>query len=434
MVRHVGLDVHKRVVEACFLNAAGQVVQRERFELSRSTLETFIRTQLRPGDQVALETTTNAWAVAAVLRPHVTRVVVSNPMATKAIASAKVKTDKVDALVLAQLLRCDYLPEVWPPDERTQELRRLTGRRSGLVGQSTQLKNRLHSVLAQRLIAPEKPQLFSAAGRAWLESVELDEEARLLVDSDLRLLAAVERELEVLDELLAKKAYAHEQVKLLMTLPGVDVAVAQAVLAALGDIGRFHDADQAASYLGLTPRTRQSATRCYQGPISKAGNSQARWMLVQAAHHVARHPGPLGHFFRRLAKKKSYNVAIVATARKLAVIAWHMLTKNEPYRYAVPRSTEDKLRRLRVRVTGERRKTGPKNGAFATAKLDAGQKSRTIKPLAQVYQEEHLPPLASPPAGEARVLSAPQVAAHAARIAAPQVIPHRSGRRAPRED
>ena len=92
---------------------------------------------------------------------------VSNPLATKAIASAKVKTDKVDSLVLAQLLRCDYLPEIWQPDEQTQELRRLTGRRSGLVGQATLLKNRIHSVLAQRLIAPEKAQLFSAGGRAW---------------------------------------------------------------------------------------------------------------------------------------------------------------------------------------------------------------------------------------------------------------------------
>ncbi len=147
-LRYVGLDVHKRVVEACLVDPAGQVVHRERFALNRRTLELFAAKILRPGDQVALEATTNCWAVADALRPHVARVVVSNPMATKAIAQAKVKTDKVDAYVLAQLLRCDFLPEVWTPDEATRRLRELTGRRSALAGQRTALRNRMHAALA----------------------------------------------------------------------------------------------------------------------------------------------------------------------------------------------------------------------------------------------------------------------------------------------
>ena len=122
IVRYVGLDVHKRVVEACIVDAKGSVVHRERFALNRRTLKTFATHVLRPTDHVAFEATTNCWAVADALRPHVARVLVSNPMATKAIAQAKVKTDKVDAHVLAQLLRCDFLPEVWQPDEATRRL------------------------------------------------------------------------------------------------------------------------------------------------------------------------------------------------------------------------------------------------------------------------------------------------------------------------
>ena len=137
IVRYVGLDVHKRVVEACIVDADGKVVHRERFVLNRRTLHLFATKVLRPTDHVALEATTNCWAVADALRPHVAGVVVSNPMATKAIALAKVKTDRVDAHVLAQLLRCDFLPEVWQPDEATRRLRELTGRRSALVGQRT---------------------------------------------------------------------------------------------------------------------------------------------------------------------------------------------------------------------------------------------------------------------------------------------------------
>jgi len=77
-----------------------------------------------------------------------------------------------------------------------------------------------------------------------------------------------------------------------MTLPGVGLTGAQALYAALGDWRRFKDGAHAASYLGLTPSTRQSADHCYHGSITKAGNSLARWLLTQAARQVIQHPGP----------------------------------------------------------------------------------------------------------------------------------------------
>jgi transposase len=204
---------------------------------------------------------------------------------------------------------------------------------------------------------------------------------------------------------LAKKAQARADVKLLMTLPGVDVVVALGVLAAYGDCTRFRDGAHAAAYLGLAPRTKQSAERCYSGPITKAGNRQARWLLVQAAQQVGRHPGPLGHFCRRLAKKKNRNVAVVACARKLAVLAWHLLTRNEPYRYAQPAATTRKLQKLRVKATGDKRKTGPKPGSAAGPKVGPGIKTKTIQALADVLVAEGLPAPSAPPPGEARVLA-----------------------------
>jgi transposase len=424
-IRYIGLDVHKRVVEACLLDARGYVVGRERFALNRHALTSFATCVLRPGDQVAFEATTNCWAVADALRPHVAKVVVSNPMATKAIAQAKVKTDKVDAHVLAQLLRCDFLPEVWQPDEATRRLRELTGRRSALVGQRTMMRNRIHSVLAMRLIeAPAR--LFNAAGLDWLHEVELDEQARLLVQSDLRQLEFLEKEIDLLDDELARRGHQSDPVKLLMTLPGVDVATAEAMLAAWGDVTRFPDGDHAASYLGLVPSTKQSANQCYHGPITKRGNSHARWMLIEAAQHLDKHPGPLGHFFRRLMKKKTRNVAVVAAARKLAVIGWHMLTHNEPYRYALPRTTETKLSRLRVRATGQRRVGGSPKGTKAAAKLPGG--SRTIKPLAEVCRAEGLPTPRKLSDGERRMVEETGCAPLVAEIAGARIVP-RAGRR-----
>jgi transposase len=118
-----------------------------------------------------LEATTNTWAVVDALEPHVAEVVVGNPLRTRAIAEAKVKTDKVDAEVLAQLLRCDYLPRVWQPDAATRRLRELTAYRAGLVADQTRLKNRVHSLLAQRLIRVPVAVLFTAQGRAWLDQL-----------------------------------------------------------------------------------------------------------------------------------------------------------------------------------------------------------------------------------------------------------------------
>jgi transposase len=420
-VRYVGLDVHKHVIEACFVDEAGAVLKRHRFELDAMSLEQFARAQLLPTDRVALEATTNTWAVVRVLQPFVAEVAVGNPLKIKHIAEAHVKTDKIDAEVLAQLLRCNYFPRVWQPDAATLALRELTARRTALVGERTAVRNRIHSTLAMRLLTYTKRDLFTKGGLLWLRQMPLDAQARLLIDAELALHEALETQLAALDAELARRGHAEPRVKLLMTLPGVDVAVAEAVLAALGDASRFRDGDHAASYLGLVPKTRASADRCHHGSITKAGNSQARWMLVEAAHCVARHPGPLGHFFKKLAKKKSYNVAIVATARKLAVIAWHMLTKNEPYRYAIPKSTEQKLARLRVKATGQRRQSGPPKGSpKVKARLPGG--SRRIKPLAEVYAEESLPALRPLSGGEQRAVAASGAEEYVAGLAREHIV------------
>lgn len=430
MTRYVGLDVHKRVVEACIVDASGAVLSRSRFALSQPRLLAFAEGSLSRDDRVALEATTNTWAVVRLLKPQVAEVVVSNPLQTKAIATAKVKTDKVDALVLAQLLRCDYLPRVWEPDEATQQLRRLTNRRAALVADRTAVKNRLHAVLAMRLLVPPIEDLFGRKGRAWLQTVPLDAEGRAAVDSDLRLLTRLDEEIQALEQGLAQAAYADERVRLLMTLPGVDFTVAQTVLAALGDLSRFRDADQAAAYLGLVPSTKQSAHHTYHGPITKHGNGHARWVLVQAAQHVGKHPGPLGVFFRRLLKRKNRNVAVVATARKLVVIAWHMLKNNQPYRYAQSQPTQAKLARLRLRAGGPKRRSGNPRGTKRSANYGTGRGTRTIPPLTEVLRHEGLPQPTAPPAGEARTVAESNTADYVESLNAAQVVPKRRGQQA----
>jgi len=422
----VGLDLHKKIVEAAILDEAGNILWRGSFPATRPALENFARTQLTSDHRLALEATTNTWAVATLLEPFVAEVVVSNPLRTRAIAEAKIKTDRVDALVLAQLLRSDFLPRVWQPDVDTRRRRALSTERANLVSDRTRLKNRIHAVLHQRLIEAPAGDLFQPRSRAWLAALELDPLGRQTLGRHLRQLARLEEELTALTDDLAREAHADPRVRLLMTLPGVDFPVAQTLLAALGDVTRFPDGNRAASYLGLVPSTHQSAAHCYHGPITKQGNSHARWMMVQAAQALARHPGPLGVFFRRLARKKNRNVAVVATARKLVSIAWHMLTANEPYRYAQPATLEAKFSRLRIRATGRRKPNGSKKGAPRAAAYGIGKPTRAVPSLDQVCADAELPAPAAIAPGEQRVLDQTDTAAFAASIRKSKRVPRHS--------
>jgi hypothetical protein len=153
-------------------------------------------------------------------------------------------------------------------------------------------------------------------------------------------------------------------------------------------------------------------------------------MLIQAAQHLDKHPGPLGHFFRKIMKKKCRNVAVVSGARKLAVIGWMMLNSNDTYRYSIPKTTEAKLAKLRVKATGQKRKGGAGKGVKAVAKLAGG--SRTIKSLTQVCTLEGLPeprPLSS---GEQRTVKAADCQVFVAQIAASQIVPRPKGGGRPR--
>lgn len=393
MPRYVGLDLHKKSMTYVILDQQGQKVSAGQVAVNRESLRFFGEKILQATDQVAVEATTNTWAVVELLEPFAAKILVSNPMLTKAIASAKVKTDKIDAKVLANLLRCNFLPAVWQPDTMTRKLRSMTARKAAVTHDQTAVKNRIQSMLATQLLIPPVKNLWTREGLEWLEKVEMDPWARVAIDSDLRLLAGLHKEITIVEGELAKVAYQQESMKLLLTLPRVGPGVAYAILAAWGDPKRFPEADKAVSALGLAPSTRQSGDRCYHGPITKMGNSNARWLLVEAAQGLEEDLGPLGASFRKMLKRgKPRNVVVVAHARRLALIAWHILINREPYRYASPPTVASKLSRLRVAGSGEKRKTGSPKGTPRASNYGTGNNTYKVPSLAEVYEKEGLPP------------------------------------------
>jgi transposase len=320
--------------------------------------------KLRPDDEIALEATTNSDAIATMLRPLVRRVVVSNPRKTRAIAEAKVKTDKVDARILAQLLAADFLPGTWVADDRTRMLRRLVMRRTHLVRQRTRVKNQVHAIMARNLV-PTCPHadLFSGVGRRWLGRQDIPVDEWRSVDALLRQLDFHGQELSEVDRDIALEALEDPIVARLMTVPGIDVTVAISILAAVGDFSRFDSPDRLVSYLGLNPRVRQSGNGpATHGRITKAGPAQARGMLVEAAFSASRAPGPLRAFYRRVKERRGFQIATVATARKLTVLCWHLINRDEDYAFARPSLNAHKRRKLEL-AAGATSKRGPLAGA-----------------------------------------------------------------------
>jgi transposase len=349
-MRSIALDVHRSFCEVAIKDGT-ELRSGGRIKTSPAELELFAQS-LGADDQVALEATGPALAIKRIIEPHVARVVVANTRKLRAIAEAKVKTDKVDARTLCELLDAGFLPGVFSPDEWTRSLRRRLGRRSQLVRSRTRAKNELHAVLARNLKGrPPVSDVFGKAGREWLRALELPPDERETVDGCLRQVDFLDQEVGLIERELAGQALSSQEIRRLMTVPGVSLISAATFVAVVGDVTRFATPKKLVSYVGLDPKVRQSGeTAARHGRISKQGSSEARHMLCEAAWIVIRTPGPLRAFYERVRARRGAQIALVATARKLCVLFWHLLTREEDYAFGRPSLTRRKLRALELKV------------------------------------------------------------------------------------
>ena len=386
-MRIIGLDIHRAFAEAVAWDD-GKLKRLGRVDMRRPLLEAFAK-KLSKDDVVVVEATGNAASVAAVIAPHVKRVVVANPKQVRIIAHAKIKTDTIDASVLAQLYASGFLPEVWIPDEPTQALRRQVTRRNQIVRQRSRLKNIIQSILHSHLI-PSCPHadLCGASGRAWLFHQVLPEDERLAVERHLREFDRLDEDLKVIERDLARSALGDEGVKRLMTIPGVDMVVALAIVAAIGNVGRFEQSQKLVSYLGLNPSVRQSGPGpAYHGRITKQGRGHARGACSsrRLGRQRERRVRCVRSSAARVRARRGQHVAAVATARKLAVL--HLAFAEQRRKLAcglrpalrtrgeAARSGAGK-RGIRPRVAKEARPTRTISRAIAIRSADGSSKPR----------------------------------------------------------
>jgi transposase len=279
-----------------------------------------------PGPRQVVVEASGFWpAFARAVAPEADRLVMVHPQRVKAIASARLKNDRVDSEILAHLSRADLLPEAWMADEQTQQLRLLVRLRVSLGRQRTRAKNQMQSVLHQEGFLKPVSDVFGRRGRAWLAGLALSPMARRTVDTWLREVDHLEREIGGLTRELEAMAKLDARARWLETVPGIGAYSAMLILSEIGEIGRFGCKRALASYAGLTPAVRESAGKRAKGSIGHHGSSLLRWIMLQVAQVAARCSPAARAWFLRLKKRKPTQVAKIALARKLLVAVWSLL-------------------------------------------------------------------------------------------------------------
>lgn len=347
---YIGVDVHKKLCRACIKDRDGRVHGELTFPNKGHGIEMLLEAIEGKKAKAVIESTGNLWLrLYLSLEEAGVVVFLANPRKTRAIAEARLKNDKVDASTLADLLRADLVAPCYVPPAEVRELRGLIRHRMNLVRDRTKVKNRVHALLDKyELEAFRGTDLFGKAGMEWLKSAafELSGVDQFVLDANIRQLEALNQLVDEVEVSIAKESVESEEVKLLMTIPGVDYYTAMLFTSEIGDIGRFSRASKLVSWLGLAPRVRQSGDKRFNGGITKEGSPRVRWALVQAARTAIRWDEHFADKYRRIAKRRGDGKAVVAVAREIAVAMYHMLIRKERYRFSGEAFVRDKLKRL----------------------------------------------------------------------------------------
>lgn len=329
-MEHVaGADLHKRVTQLALLRD-GQPPSQARFPNDRTTVEGAL-SRLPAGTTIAVESMGSWWWFVDTARRLGHDVVLSHPKLTKAIAAARLKSDKVDAVMLARLLKADLLPLVWIPGERDRHIRELLAHRGRIVRARTAVINELHAVYGKRNLEAPRALWHRHQPAPWRPD-ELGDYGPRIVDEDVALLKALNEQISGLDKALKGLAQEDPEATRLMTHPGVGALTAVAVRAWVGDIHRFASAKHLVSYFGLAPRVRQSAETERHGHISKEGNRMVRTLVLQAALSAARHNGgPVRRHYLGVLKRRGKKIARIAAANKLLGVLFQMMKQGLTY-------------------------------------------------------------------------------------------------------
>ena len=328
--RYLALDIHREYILVGGWNEKKEWVLTPR-RVSIEKFPEWAKKNIRQGDIVVLETTTNVWTIYDIVAPLASWVLVANATEVWELAGARVKTDKEDIKRLLKLLVGGIVPEVWVPPMEVRELRAFISYRSRLVTTSTMIRNRLQSLLHKHNLLMSEAGLLEQVW--WDAQKNISTLEKMQIRQELSLLQEVEKLKAAVDEELQRQSTGEvwgKQALQIMQLPGIGFVVAMTVLSAIGDISRFESAKQLVGYAGIGAGVHDSGKTHKDKKITKKGRRELRWAMVEAAWRAVRmSPFWKEEYEKHLKRMRKPNQAIVVIARKLLVAIWHVLSKEE---------------------------------------------------------------------------------------------------------
>ncbi len=331
MSPYVGIDLHKAKSFVTRMDERGQILEQVNVPHAAGALQAYL-TALPPDARIAVEATGHWMWLYELIEERHPDLVLAHPLKTRAIASARIKTDKIDATTLAHLLRTDLLPAAYIPPRPIRDQREVLRYRASLVRLRTQVKNKLAALVRKTGIQPPTKTAFGVQGRRFLATVPVRPCYRLALDGYLRQLEHRTTEIRAADQAIADVVAADTQAQLLCTIPGIGAYAALLIRSEIGDIQRFPDSRHLCSYAGLVPSVHASADKTRLGRLTKQGSAWLRWILVECSVHAINGAPQFRSLYYRVAKKHGGNVGRVAVARALLKTIYAMLKTQEPFR------------------------------------------------------------------------------------------------------
>lgn len=335
---YIGMDLHKNTSSFSVKDKDGQVIDETKIATEPSAIKGYLRKY--PDSSLAVEPVSQWYFYGDLIQSLGIDVHLANPLKVKAIASARVKTDKIDSGVLCDLLRSNLLPEAYFANPEVRHWKEMVRFRSSLIHLRTQIKNKIHSLLFRNGLRHQFTDLFGVAGRKWLESLNLAEHSAFNLKRYLSLIDAFSKLVQEADERIEKIVSDNQPAKLLTSIPGVSYISALTMMAEIGTIDRFKSAKKLQGYAGLVPSTYASGDRMVHGRLTKTGSRWLRWIMIEIAQRqllCKRKPG-FGWYYQRIKQRKGSGAAAAATARKLLAVVWRLLKDNRPFEIVPPRS------------------------------------------------------------------------------------------------
>lgn len=326
------MDLHKSTSTFCVKTKEGDVVRQAKILTDRSQVTEFIRS-LEASVSIVLEPVSQWYVYADLLQNLGCDVHLAHPMKVKAIASARIKTDEIDASVLCDLLRGNLLPEAYFSPKEVRSWKEVVRHRASVMNLRKQTKNKIHAILHKQAMEHPYSNLFGVAGVRWLRSLTPPEPFATNLTDLLDCVEYLNEKVKMAEERVEVLVEHHPQAELLTTIPGISYVSALTIVSEIGDIGRFPNAKKLCGYAGIVPSTYSSGGKTAHGRITKTGSKWLRYVMIEVAQHqqlCKKTPG-FGSYYLKMKKRKGTNPATVATARKLLAVIWRMLTENRPF-------------------------------------------------------------------------------------------------------